>query len=99
MDLNTNTGFMEPAPSGLDQTVEFAVDAAIELEVQEEENLENQPISKKDAAIKSLVNFGDLKKGKSVEENKKEDKPIYIKYENAQVTSTFVPSATLPQVE
>ena len=41
MDLNANTGFMEPAPSGLDQTVEFAVDAAIELEAPEEENLEN----------------------------------------------------------
>ena len=100
MDLNANTSFMEPAPSGLDQTVEFAVDAAIELEVPEEENLENQPISKKDAAIKSLVNFGDLKKGKSVEENKKEEaKPIYIKNENSQVTSTFVPSVTLPQAE
>ena len=41
MDLNTNTGLTEPVPSGLDQTVEFAVDAAIELEAPEEENLEN----------------------------------------------------------
>ena len=41
MDLNTNTGFMQPEPTGLDQTVEFAIDAAIELEAPEEENLEN----------------------------------------------------------
>ena len=68
------------------------------LSKSEEENLENQPISKKDAAIKSLVNFGDLKKGKSVEEKKDEPKPIYIKSDQAQ-RPTFVPSATVPQAE
>ena len=93
MDLNTNV--MEPMPTGLDQTVEFAIDAAIELEAPEED-LENQPISKKDEAIKSLVNFGDLKKGKSVEEKKEEVKPVYIKNDQPS-KAAFVPSATVPQ--
>ena len=64
----------------LEKTVEFEIDGAIDIEdpaKQEEE--ENKPISKKDNAIKTLVNFSDLKKGKSVEEEKtNEVKPVYI---------------------
>ena len=75
----------EQIPSGLDETVEFQIDAAIEEEdpnKQEEEDA-NQPISKKDNAIKTLVNFGDLKKGKTPEAVKEKEnaKPIYINAE------------------
>ena len=41
------------------------------------------PISRKDAALNSLVNFSDLKQDKTstsaLEEEKQEEKPIYIK--------------------
>ena len=75
----------ETIPSALDKTVEFEIGAAIEYEdPNRKEEDENQPISKKDSAIKTLVNFSDLKKGKtntlSPEEQKEKEnaKPIYI---------------------
>ena len=94
---------MAPAsnPSALDKTVEFQIGAAIE---EEEPVDENAPISKKDSAIKSLVNFSDLKKGKSTEGEKEKEnaKPIYINPDETPKSArgvAFVPSAVVPQAD
>lgn len=79
------------ADGELDKTLEYEADAAIEEE--------DKPISKKDNAIKTLVNFDDLKKGKTTEEEKKEAeaKPIYIDAEASRKGPTgFVPAAVVP---
>ena len=58
---------------------------------------EAMPISKKDKALNSLVNFGDLNKDTKAEEKENKEKvakPVYIKpTENAQ--ASFVPQASL----
>ena len=89
-------------PSALDKTVEFAIGAAIEEEDPDRQELdENAPISKKDNAIKTLVNFTDLKKGKTPEEVKEKEnaKPVYINAEEGtpRGKTGFVPSPTIPQ--
>lgn len=55
------------------------------------------PISKKDKALNSLVNFGDLNKDKKTEEEENQEevaKPVYIK-PTESAKAGFVPQASL----
>ena len=57
---------------------------------------EARTISRKDQELNSLVNFGDLSKAKKEEdgdgEDKKEEKPVYIKpAETSSSAQAFVP--------
>ena len=55
------------------------------------------PISRKDAALNSLVNFENLKEEKKKDEDgEKEYKPLFIKPGEETASGGFVPQAAMP---